>query len=67
MKLIRRMITKNPVMRADWSEVFAYEFKNGELVRAGAIRDRTPKGNLKRSFTLSETTANSNLTASQNL
>ena len=23
-KLIRRMITKNPALRADWSEVFAY-------------------------------------------
>jgi len=23
-KLMRRMITKNPAMRADWSEVFSY-------------------------------------------
>lgn len=28
-KLLRRMITKNPAMRADWSEVFSYEIKNG--------------------------------------
>jgi serine/threonine-protein kinase ULK/ATG1 len=67
-KLVRRMITKNAALRADWSEVFAYEVRNGTLVRM-AIRDKTPKNNLKRSFTLSETTtnANSSLTASQNL
>jgi len=40
--------------------VFAYEIKNGELLRQGAIRDRTPKNHLKRSFTLSETTASNN-------
>jgi len=28
-KLIRRMITKNPIMRAEWSELFSYEIKNG--------------------------------------
>jgi serine/threonine-protein kinase ULK/ATG1 len=67
-KLLRRMITKNPTLRSDWSEIFAYEIKNGELVRTGSLRDRTPKNNLKRSFTLSETTnANSTLNASQNL
>lgn len=61
------MITKNPIQRADWSEVFAYEVKNGVLTRS-AIRDRTPKNNLKRSFTLTETTnANSSLSTSQNL
>lgn len=48
---------KNPNLRADWAEIFAYEVKNGELVRQGVIRDRTPKGHLKRSFTLTETTA----------
>ena len=28
-KLIRRMITKNPAQRADWAEVFSFEIKNG--------------------------------------
>jgi serine/threonine protein kinase len=28
-KLIRRMITKDPKMRADWAEVFSYEVRNG--------------------------------------
>lgn len=61
------MITKNPVLRADWAEVFAYEVRNGILIRS-VIRDRTPKNSLKRSFTLTETTnANSSLSASQNL
>jgi len=61
-KLIRRMITKNPKLRAEWSEVFAYEVKNGELVRQG-IRERTPRSNaLKRSFTMSETTSANSMT-----
>lgn len=55
-KLLRRMITKNPVHRADWAEVFSYEVKNGELFRATALRDRTPRSALKKSSTLSETT-----------
>ena len=58
-KLLRKMITKNPNLRADWSEVFAHEVKNGALMRTG-IRERTPKNSLKRSFTLSETTTNAN-------
>jgi len=49
---MRRMITKDPKMRAEWSEVFSYEFRNGELYRS-AIRDRTPKNVLKKSFTFS--------------
>lgn len=28
-KLMRRMITKDPKMRAEWSELFSYEVKNG--------------------------------------
>jgi len=28
-KLIRRMITKDAKLRADWSEVFSYEVRNG--------------------------------------
>lgn len=28
-KLLKRMVTKNPKMRADWSEIFAVEIKNG--------------------------------------
>ncbi len=55
-KLLRRMITKNPLYRADWAEVFSYEIKNGELFRSTALRDRTPRSALKKSFTLSETT-----------
>jgi hypothetical protein len=44
----------------------AYEIKNGELLRQGVIRDRTPKSHLKRSFTLTETTAsNSNVNVAQ--
>jgi hypothetical protein len=64
---MRRMITKNPAMRADWSEVFSYEIKNGELLRVGVLRDRTPKNNLKRSFTLTETTNANSTSNSQNL
>ena len=51
-KLIRRMITKDPKMRAEWSEVFSYEIRNGELYRS-PIRDKTPKNTLKKSITLS--------------
>lgn len=51
-KLLRRMITKNPNYRAEWSEIFAYEVKNGELMRS-SLRDKTPKNSLKRSFTQS--------------
>ena len=49
------MITKNANLRAEWSEVFSYEIRNGELYRT-SVRDKTPKNTLKRSFTLSETT-----------
>ena len=28
-RLIKRAITKNPALRADWSEIFSYEIKNG--------------------------------------
>lgn len=55
-KLLRRLITKNPVQRADWAEVFSYQVKNGELFRTSALRDRTPRTGLKKSSTLSETT-----------
>jgi len=27
--LLRKMLTKNPSLRADWSEIFSYEIKNG--------------------------------------
>jgi len=54
-KLLKRMLTKNPTLRADWAEVFAYEVHNGVLVRQGVLRPKTPSG-LKRSFNLSETT-----------
>lgn len=65
-KLLRRMITKNPAYRSEWSEIFAYEVKNGELMRA-SLRDKTPKSNLKRSFTQSETTNATEMSLSQNL
>ena len=47
------MLTKNPSLRADWAEIFAYEFKNGEVIRQGLLRPKTP---LKRSFTMTECT-----------
>ena len=54
-KLLKRMLTKNPTLRADWAEIFAYELKNGELIRQGLLRPKTPT-NLKRSFTMTECT-----------
>lgn len=27
--LLRKMLTKNPSLRADWSEIFSYDIKNG--------------------------------------
>lgn len=52
-KLIRRMITKNPVHRADWAEVFSYEVRKGELFRTTGLRDKTPRNGLKKSTTFS--------------
>jgi hypothetical protein len=57
------MIMKNPKLRADWSEVFSYEVKNGQLLKQGLVRDLTPKSSMKRSFTLTETTASNNSNA----
>ena len=56
------MITKDPKMRAEWSEIFSYEIRNGELFRA-AIRNRTPKSVLKKSYTFSQTTNASAITS----
>lgn len=57
-KLIRRMVTKNPSLRAEWSEIFSYDIKNGELVRSHGLRERTPTG-LKKSSTITDTTNSS--------
>ena len=46
------MITKNPVLRCDWSEVFSYEVINGELLRTHGLRDKTPKGGMRKSLTI---------------
>lgn len=63
------MVTKDPKLRADWSEIFAYEVRNGELYRKGAIRDKS-SNNMKGSFTNSDTSTTNtggHLTASKDL
>ena len=61
------MITKNPALRCDWAEVFSYEIKNGELIRTQGLRERTPKGGLRKSLTITETTNSSGVTANKDL
>jgi len=46
--LLRKMLTKNPSLRADWSEIFSYDIKNGEIVSSGIMKlskNMTDSGN----------------------
>lgn len=46
--LLRKMLTKNPTQRADWSEIFAYDIKNGEILNSGIMKinkNMTDSGN----------------------
>lgn len=36
--LLKKMLTKNPNLRADWSEIFAHEIKNGEIINSGIMK-----------------------------
>lgn len=41
-KLLKRMLTKDPNQRIDWAEIFSYEIKNGEIFGSG-IYDKSKK------------------------
>lgn len=32
------MLTKNPTLRIDWSEIFSYEIKNGDILSSGIMK-----------------------------
>lgn len=38
LNLLKKMLTKNPNLRADWAEIFAHEIKNGEIINSGIMK-----------------------------